>query len=105
MKKKIIGGIVIIVMAITANYPIYKDLKESAKVAQQTINDVNAVLIQVQSEVNVWKEEVNTLTSRIDGLQAEFTLAIDSLKYAAINKVEKKVEKEVKRYIPGLPGF
>ena len=101
MKKKIIGGIVIIVMAIIANYPIYKDLRESAKVAQQTINDVNTVLIQVQSEVNVWKEEVNTLTSRIDGLQAEFTLAIDSLKYAAINKVEK----EVKRYIPELPGF
>ena len=58
MKKKIISGIVIIVMAIVANYPIYKDLRASAQVAQNAINDVYGILTQVQSEVDVWKNEV-----------------------------------------------
>mgnify|MGYP003133950664 CR=1 FL=1 len=112
MKKKIISGIVIIVMAIVANYPIYKDLRASAQVAQDAINDVNALLIQVQSEVNVWKDEVNTLTTRIDSMKVEFTSAIDSLKHEALENVNKEVEKtekqvkdKVKQIIPGIPGF
>ena len=112
MKKKIISGIVIIVMAIVANYPIYKDLRASAQVAQNAINDVNAILTQVQSEVDVWKNEVNTLTTRIDSMKVEFTSAIDSLKHKAVASVNKEVEKveeevkdKVKQYIPAIPGF
>ena len=49
MKKKIISGLVIIIMAIIANYPIYKDLQESAKVAQKAIKSMDTILISLQS--------------------------------------------------------
>ena len=129
MKKKLIGGVVIIVMAIIANYPMYKDLQESVKAAQGVIATVNETIAVVQTEVDSWKEEVNSLKTRIDTLQDEFQSAIndglakadstlnqikalkvetnvlnakiETLQIEAINEVEKKV----KQIIPGLPGF
>ena len=133
MKKKIIGGVGIVVMAIVANYPMYKDLQESVKAAQGVIATVNETIAVVQTEVDSWKEEVNSLKTRIDKLQDDFNSAIEdglaqvdntlnqitalkletsvlndkieTFQAKAMDKAEEQVEKKVKQIIPGLPGF
>ena len=122
MKDKLINGVVIIAMAIIANYPIYRNLQQSVKVAESVIQTVNDTLTDVQSEVTTIQTRINKLqhevTSAIDnGLaQADSTLnqikalkvetnvlnaKIETLQTEAINQAEKKV----KQIIPGLPGF
>ena len=112
MKKKIISGVVIVIMAIIANYSIYTDLKESAKVAQEAIKSMNTILIAVQSEIISWEEKVFLLQERIDIVQSDFIAETDSLKNQiktfktnTIKKAEKTIEKKVKQIVPGLPGF
>ena len=122
MKDKLINGVVILAMAIIANYPIYRDLQQSVKVAEGVIETVNDTLVDVQSDVTTIQTRINKLqddvTSAIDnGLaQADSTLnqikalkvetdvlnkKIETLQTEAINQAEKKV----KQIIPGLPGF
>jgi peptidoglycan hydrolase CwlO-like protein len=122
MKDKLINGVVIIAMAVIANYPIYRNLQQSVKVAEGVIQTVNDTLTDVQSEVTTIQTRINKLqhevTSAIDnGLaQADNTLnqikalkvetdvlnkKIETLQTEAINQAEKKV----KQIIPGLPGF
>ena len=122
MKDKLINGVVIIAMAVIANYPIYRNLQQSVKVAEGVIETVNDTLVDVQSDVTTIQTRINKLqddvTSAIDnGLaQADSTLnqikalkvetdvlnkKIETLQTEAINQAEKKV----KQIIPGLPGF
>ena len=122
MKDKLINGVVIIAMAVIANYPIYRNLQQSVKVAESVIQTVNDTLTDVQSEVTTIQTRINKLqhevTSAINnGLaQADSTLnqikalkvetnvlnaKIETLQTEAINQAEKKV----KQIIPGLPGF
>ena len=122
MKDKLINCVVIIAMAVIDDYPIYRNLQQSVKVAEGVIQTVNDTLTDVQSEVTTIQTRINKLqhevTSAIDnGLaQADSTLnqikalkvetnvlnaKIETLQSEAINKVEKKV----KQIIPGLPGF
>ena len=126
MKKKIINYIVLVALAVMANYPINKNLQQSVKAAQGVISTVNETIDDIQIEVN-------SIQSRISTLQAEFSSAINNglaqadstinqikklqiqtndlndkielLKSKALDKVEKKVEKKVKQIIPGIPGF
>ena len=126
MKKKIINYIVLVALAVMANYPIYKNLQQSVKAAQGVISTVNETIDDIQIEVN-------SIQSRISTLQAEFSSAINNglaqadstinqikklqiqtndlndkielLKSKALDKVEKKVKKKVKQIIPGIPGF
>ena len=112
MKKQMINYIVLIGLAVIANYPIYSNLRESVKVAEDVISTVNETMVEVQSEVEFWKNEVGTLKTRINDVQTELTATIDSLKTEAINKVDKEVKKveeeakkQIKQFIPGLPGF
>ena len=111
MKKQMINYIVLIGLAVIANYPIYSNLRESVKVAEDVISTVNETMVEVQSEVEFWKNEVGTLKTRIANVQTELTATIDSLKTEALNnvnkevkKTEEKVKNKVRQYIPGLPG-
>ena len=112
MKKQIINYIVLVGLAVVANYPIYNSLRESVEVAEGVISTVNETMVEVQNEVEFWKNEVGTLKSRINDVQTELNATIDSLKTEALNnvnkevkKTERKVKDKVKQYIPGLPGF
>ena len=112
MKKQMINYIVLIGLAVIANYPIYSNLRESVKVAEDVISTVSETMVEVQSEVEFWKNEVGTLKTRIANVQTELTATIDSLKTEALNnvnkevkKTEEKVKNKVRQYIPGLPGF
>ena len=70
MKNKIINYLIIIVMAIVANYPIYKNLQESVKAAQGVITTVNETIDGIQNDVN-------SIQTRINKLQDEFNSAIN----------------------------
>ena len=126
MKKKIINYLVIIAMAIVANYPIYRDLQQSVKAAQGVITTVNETIADVQTEVETIQTHINELQNKVnsaieDGIaQADSTLneikslklqtgvlndKIEAFQSKAIDKAEKQVEKKVKQIIPGIPGF
>ena len=122
MKKKIINYLVIIAMAVVANFPIYRDLQQSVKAAQGVISTINETIDGIQTEVNSIQTSITNLQDEVssainDGLaQADSTLnqikalkvetnvlndKIEAFQTQAINKAEKKV----KQIIPGLPGF
>jgi ribonuclease HI len=77
MKKQIINYIVLIALAVMANYPIYKDLQQSVEVAQSTINNAMSVVAQVDKNVNQFKSKIDTLENDLLGLyiRADITKA------------------------------
>ena len=126
MKKKIINYLVIIAMAIVANYPIYRDLQQSVKAAQGVITTVNETIADVQTEVETIQTHINELQNKVnsaieDGLAQSYSKIneikslklqtgvlndkIEAFQSKAIDKAEKQVEKKVKQIIPGIPGF
>ena len=126
MKKQIINNIVIITIAVVANYPIYKDLQQSVKAAQGVITTVNNTIEDVQTDVNLIQSRINKLQdefssainnglaqadstlNQIKALQLETTALNDKInefKNQAVDKIEDKVEKEIKQINPGIPGF
>ena len=129
MKKQIINYLVLIVIALVANYPVYRDLQASVKVAQSTIAEVNKTLIKVKSDIIKWKKEVDVIQSRVNVMGDDFTTLIDGtlnktdnimLKIQSLenhdlylqSKIDsvkatamKEVKAKVRQSIPGLPGF
>ena len=131
MKKQIINYVVLIVIAVAANYPIYNDLQESVKVAQATISNVNSVVSEFNNELDSLENDILGVYIRADITKSELLSQLDS----TLNKIDKikfdtqiinqrlnkkiddKVEKELnkikekklnkinKQPIPGLPGF
>jgi TolA-binding protein len=78
MKKNIINGIALLLLAIVANYPMYKDLQHSVKVAQGALKSMDTIVQTVQAEIISWQESVNVLQERIDVIQFELTETINS---------------------------
>ena len=113
MKEKIINILVIVVMVVIANYPLYKSLKGTAA-------DLDKIVQTVQDEVVAWQEDVNKVQDRVEEIRIDINNTIDSgmgqidstlikikalesdieglvnkidnLKLNTINKVENKVD-------------
>ena len=129
MKRRFIDLIVIVAMAIIANYPMYQDLKSAAE-------DMDVVIQMVQSEIISVQESVYNIQDRVEFIRIE----VDSTVNSTLNKgenilkklqtieaqndiVQNKVDKfqasidtldeklyravkgKFKQPIPGLPGF
>ena len=120
MKEKIINIIVIVVMVVVANYPLYKSLKTTSDGLKSTSDELNVIIKTVQGEVIAWQRDVNNVQDRVEEIridinktinsglgQIDSTLIkikalesdvkvlvdkIDSLKINTINKVENKVD-------------
>ena len=120
MKEKIINIIVIVVMVVVANYPLYKSLKATSDGLKSTSDELNVIIKTVQDEVVAWQRDVNNVQDRVEEIridinktinsglgQIDSTLIkikalesdvkvlvdkIDSLKINTINKVENKVD-------------
>ena len=132
MTKNIINYLVMIVLAIAANYPIYNDLQDSVKVAKATISNVNSIVSEFNNELDSLESDILGIYVRADIHKAQLMSEIDS----TLNKIANiKVETEVinnrlnqlidankykvvvdkkdeelktilkKQPIPGLPGF
>ena len=113
MKEKIINILVIVIMAVIANYGLYKNL-------QKTADELNEIVQTVQDEVVAWQEDVNKVQDRVEEIRIDINKTIDSglgqidstlikikalesdveglvnkidnLKLNTINKVENKVD-------------
>ena len=120
MKEKIINIIVLVVMVVVANYPLYKSLKTTSDGLKSTSDELNVIIKTVQDEVVAWQRDVNNVQDRVEEIridinktinsglgQIDSTLIkikalesdvkvlvdkIDSLKINTINKVENKVD-------------
>jgi|2_EtaG_2_1085320.scaffolds.fasta_scaffold43392_2 uncharacterized membrane protein len=78
MKKKIINIVALLGLAVVANYPIYKDLQHSVKVAQGALKSMDTIMQTVQAELISWEESVNVLQERVDVIQFELTETISN---------------------------
>jgi TolA-binding protein len=133
MKKKLINYGVLIALAVIANYPIYKDLQQSVKVAQGAIKSMDTIIQTVQAELISWEESVNVLQERVDVIQFELTETInnglaqtedalnkiqalevetialnskiDSLKTQAKDKINKTINSKKEELKTKLPGL
>ena len=70
IKEKIIDVIVVAIMVIIANYPLYKSLKETA-------SEMNDIIISVQTEVIAWKKDVDIAQGKIEGVRIELSETIN----------------------------
>ena len=71
MKEKIINVLVIVVMVVIANYPIYANLKDTA-------NEVNGIARDIKSEVSKWRTEVNIVKTKLENVRSEIVGTIDA---------------------------
>ena len=72
MKEKIINIIVIVVMVVIANYPLYKSLKT-------TSDELNVIIKTVQDEVVAWQSDVNRVQNNIEEIRLELSGIIDRI--------------------------
>ena len=131
MTKNIINYVIMIIIAVLANYPIYRDLQGSVKVAQATISNVNSIVLEFNSELDSLENDILGAYIRADITKAELISQLDStlnkidrikfetqiinqrLNRMVDDKVEKVIDKKEeelknilnKQPIPGLPGF
>ena len=71
MKEKIINVLVIVVMVVIANYPIYANLKDTA-------NEVNGIARDIKSEVSKWRTDVNIVKTKLENVRSEIVGTIDA---------------------------
>ena len=127
LKQKLIGAIVICVMSVIANYPVYKELQESAKVTEAAIDSINSILSGLNNELNKIENDILDIYIKADITRAQLTSEIDStlnkidkIKFETqlvnqkldkmvsdkINKKEEELKTIIKKQpIPGFPGF
>ena len=127
LKQKLIGAIVICVMSVIANYPVYKELQESAKVTEAAIDSINSILSGLNNELDKIENDILDIYIKADITRAQLTSEIDStlnkidkIKFETqlvnqkldkmvsdkINKKEEELKTIIKKQpIPGLPGF
>ena len=72
MKEKIINIIVIVVMVVIANYPLYKSLKT-------TSDELNVIIKTVQDEVVAGQSDVNRVQNNIEEIRLELSGIIDRI--------------------------
>ena len=85
LKQKLIGAIVISVMSVIANYPVYKELQESAKVTEAAIDNINSILSGLNNELDKIENDILDIYVKADIAKAQLTSEIDS----TLNKIDK----------------
>ena len=72
MKDKIINILVIVVMAVIANYGLYNSL-------QKTADELNDIVQTIQDEVVAWQSDVNRVQNNIEEIRLELSGIIDRI--------------------------
>tara|TARA_R100000458_G_C8222111_1_gene206141 strand:- start:575 stop:964 length:390 start_codon:yes stop_codon:yes gene_type:complete len=129
MKKRIVDILVVIAMAIIANYPLYKSL-------QDTMKEADVIIQAVQAEIISWQEDLDNVKHHVDVLNVDIHNAINKSMDKTQNilkklqtledqndvfqnkidrfsgevdtleeKLYRAVKGKFKQPIPGLPGF
>ena len=91
MKDRIINIVVVIVMIVFANYPMYKNLKSTAK-------EIDLILQTVQVEIIAWQKDINIVQGKIEGIRNELVGTVNkglAQTDSVLNKI-KLLESETK---------
>ena len=83
MKDRIINVIIIIIMSVVVNYPMYSSLKKTSE-------ELNSIIIIVQDEVINWKGEIISVRDKLDGVRAEKDSLLNKIK-----KIESSLNKKM----------
>ena len=71
MKDKIINAIVVAVMVVIANYPMYKSM-------QATVGEIDIILQTVQAEIISWQRDINEVQVKIERVRDELVGTVNS---------------------------
>ena len=93
MKEKIINVLVIVVMVVIANYPLYTSLRSTA-------DDVSSMVANTRREIALWKKEVEITQDKLENARAEIVGTIDR-GLEQTNNVLNKIN-EIESDIDGL---
>ena len=93
MKEKIVNVLVIVVMVVFANYPLYTSLRSTA-------DDVSSMVANMRREIALWKKEVKITQNKLENARAEIVGTIDR-GLEQTNNVLNKIN-EIESDIDGL---
>ena len=83
--ERLVNALVVVVMVVVANYPLYTSLKATA-------NDVNEIIVNVREEIAMWKHEVENTQLKLEEVRGEIVNTIDD-GINSTNNVLNKVDK------------
>ena len=83
--ERLVNALVVVVMVVVANYPLYTSLKATA-------NDVNEIIVNVREEIAMWKNEVENTQVKLEEVRGEIVNTIDDC-INSTNNVLNKVDK------------
>ena len=70
MKDKIINIIIVVIMIIIANYPMYSSLKSTAE-------EMDSIVQIVREEIFSWRKDITIVQSRLENIRSELTGTIN----------------------------
>ena len=92
MKEKIINILVIVVMVVIANYPLYTNLKKIA-------DEVNSAVQSVRTEIAFWQKDAKELQNKVESVRNDIVSTIDQgigqtdEVLAKISEIESDIQK------------
>ena len=92
MKRRFIDLIMIVAMAIIANYPMYETLRSTAEEMDLIVQAVQAEIIGVQEDVSVASEKINEARKEFYELNAQIKETIDNniaVADSTLNQIER----------------
>ena len=70
MKDKIINIVIVVIMIIVANYPMYSSLKSTAE-------EMDSIVQIVREEIFSWRKDITIVQSRLENIRSELTGTIN----------------------------
>ena len=92
MKDKIINIIIVVIMIIIANYPMYSSLKSTAE-------EMDSIVQIVREEIFSWRKDIAMVQSRLENIRSELTTTINKgldQTDNVLNKI-KELESEIEK--------
>ena len=92
MKDKIINIVIVVIMIIVANYPMYSSLKSTAE-------EMDSIVQIVREEIFSWRKDIAMVQSRLENIRSELTTTINKgldQTDNVLNKI-KELESEIEK--------
>ena len=70
MKDKIINIVIVVIMIVIANYPMYSSLKSTAE-------EMDSIVQIVREEIFSWRKDITIVQSRLENIRSELTGTIN----------------------------
>ena len=70
MKDKIINIVIVVIMIVIANYPMYSSLKSTAE-------EMDSIVHIVREEIFSWRKDITRVQNRLENIRSELTGTIN----------------------------